>query len=151
MINRRPLYFIGITLFVFFLLFAIAESVDLFFVNDSPSVAVGVYRRSFRKPQKNDYVIFSGEVFNTAGLPAQIIKKIKGMPGDIIVIDKKGVSVAGEYFPFYDKVKIRHLTPGTIPEGMVFVAGEHEKSLDSRYFGLVPYEKMKRLRRKDRE
>lgn len=91
-------------------------------------------------------------------------KRVVGLPGDVIVRDKEGVKVLpvlvsstnsriktpqSQVFPLLERTKEgKPLTPLTtilIPQGYVFVAGDHSRSFDSRYeeFGLVPMENIK--------
>lgn len=80
-----------------------------------------------------DYVAFTHP-----WVPGLLIKQVKGLPGDIIihVNDKAFVNeeLIGPILAMsHDK---RTLTPGTqgiIPQESYFVAGEHERSFDSRY------------------
>lgn len=87
-----------------------------------------------------------------------LAKRLIGLPGDVIVRDKEGVKVLPalvsstnsriktpqtQVFSLLEKTKEgKPLTPPTtvlIPQGYVFVAGDHPRSFDSRYeeFGLV--------------
>lgn len=77
-----------------------------------------------------------------------IIKRIVGLPGDIIYIDDKGIQVNGkEYSEFDTGLDIEN--PGNreypykVPEGRVFLVGDNRfNSTDSRYLevGAIPIE-----------
>lgn len=81
-------------------------------------------------------------------------KRVIGLPGDQIVKHKEGLELKAKNssisttFPLLEKTKEGQvLTPlysQIIPEGYVFVAGNHPRSFDSRYeeFGLVPMTKV---------
>ena len=73
-----------------------------------------------------------------------IVKRVMGVEGDLLTPCKNAVSVNKHTLAL--KTKRSNGTPltpikaHTVPKGMVFVAGEHVDSFDSRYeeFGLVP-------------
>jgi conjugal transfer pilin signal peptidase TrbI len=76
-----------------------------------------------------------------------LIKKIVGMAGDVVTYDFEGnlwirrhLMVGKPKKKAGDGRTLTPLPPGVIPEGQVFIAGEHERSLDSRYqeVGLIP-------------
>lgn len=76
----------------------------------------------------------------------RVIKQIVGKAGDRITYDAQGNLWVGEQKIGKAKTQARdgrRLTPikaGIIPQGMVFMKGEHERSFDSRYeeMGLIP-------------
>ncbi len=75
-------------------------------------------------------------------------KRVLGLPGDQIVQKEGTLEVGSHTLPLLTQIKEgQPLTPlsiTTIPEGYVFVSGDHLRSFDSRYkeFGLVPMEKI---------
>jgi signal peptidase I len=78
-----------------------------------------------------------------------LAKKVVGLPGDIIHISKNTIFVSEHKIgPLQAETKTgKLLTPlqqKSIPEGYVFVAGDDERSFDSRYeeFGLVPLQEI---------
>lgn len=79
-------------------------------------------------------------------------KRVACMPGDELVMESKGFSCNGDYLGSFleETIEGKKLTPanitGPVPEGMVYVSGTHERSFDSRYFGLVPIDQLIRLR-----
>jgi signal peptidase I len=77
-----------------------------------------------------------------------LAKRVLGLPGDK-VRRQKGTLLVGPYkLPLLASTSEgKPLTPlqvDTIPQGYVFVAGDHSRSLDSRYeeFDLVPVEEV---------
>ncbi len=85
-----------------------------------------------------------------------LAKRIVGLPGDQIQQEKQFIKVIPQdralsptILPLLDKTsKGEPLTPlshTTIPEGYVFVAGDHPRSFDSRYeeFGLIRMENIR--------
>ena len=93
------------------------------------------------KPQVGQYAYFESPWYG-----GRVIKKIVGREGDKLVYDARGNLWVGENKIGKGKTQSRsgrQLTPikaGVIPQGMVFVKGEHERSFDSRYeeLGLIP-------------
>ena len=87
-----------------------------------------------------------------------LAKRVLGFPGDRIIrdtgqlkVESKNITnqmILSATLPLLDKTKEGHpLTPNSlpiVPEGYIFVVGDHSRSFDSRYkeFGLVPMEKI---------
>ncbi len=81
-------------------------------------------------------------------------KRVIGLPGDQITKTKKGLSIKAKngsfttIYPLLDKTKegqaLSPLSISIVPEGYLFVVGDHTRSFDSRYkeFGLVPMMKV---------
>ena len=76
-----------------------------------------------------------------------LIKKVAGTAGDIIHYDFEGnlwirrhLKVGKPKKRAKDGRLLTPLAPGVIPHGQVFIMGEHDRSLDSRYaeVGLIP-------------
>ncbi len=99
---------------------------------------------------QNDIVFIQGHVYKHLDVPLEnqiFAKRIVGLPGDILIRDIDTIKII-KALPLVQKTKEGHsLTPTqtqVVPEGHVFVAGDHPRSIDSRYeeFGLVPVEKI---------
>lgn len=96
-------------------------------------------------PSKGDYTCLE-----SAWYGGRVIKKVIGLPGDLVTYDNFGVLSVGEMVigkPHPRASDGRSLTPvqsGEIPEGYVFLRGHHDRSFDSRYqeMGLVPVKKL---------
>ena len=77
-------------------------------------------------------------------------KRLMGIAGDEIRVKGQDISINDTYIgktsskTSFDK-PLTPIKPGIIPAGYVFVAGDHERSYDSRYeeFGLVRQENIK--------
>lgn len=85
----------------------------------------------------NDIIVFSLEDHPILK-NSSWIKRLKGVPGDVIEVKDDIVTVSGKTI---GKVLpgLKPLASGVIPEGYVFLAGDSLDSLDSRYeiMGLV--------------
>jgi conjugal transfer pilin signal peptidase TrbI len=94
-------------------------------------------------PQRGDYIAFTHPISTK-----MIVKQVLGVAGDTLTQTPSFVCVEGSGRILSLKKKRSTGTPLTpmdtdvIPEGMVFVAGTHSDSFDSRYkeFGFVPLE-----------
>jgi conjugal transfer pilin signal peptidase TrbI len=93
-----------------------------------------------------DLVAFPYAGHALAGRVAGItmLKRVVGMPADSILVDRRNVSVAGHYvghalFKTSTGEPLVPVSPGVVPDGFLFVAGDHPMSFDSRYreFGFV--------------
>lgn len=86
----------------------------------------------FSKPQRGDVITFEGENDKI------LVKRIVGMPGDVISFENCQVHINGEvYEEAYIGEDIETLGFGTftVPEGHYFVLGDNrEHSNDSRFF-----------------
>ena len=77
------------------------------------------------------------------------IKRVIGLPGEVIKIDGEEVSIDGEILdeeyinPDKGALSNAYEQQIDIPEGYVFCIGDNRgASMDSRYFGLIPIEKI---------
>ncbi len=134
-------------------------------INVSPSIPYGIYKRVDKYPQKDDYILFCLEN-NIAKLTidrhyvttgncdfesAPIGKKIVATQGDLVKISDDGIEVNGRLLTDskpskYDNQKRR------MPEFSMnryldndefIVASAKENSYDSRYFGIVKGDQIK--------
>lgn len=90
-------------------------------------------------------IVFIKEHTTSLSKGRNFAKRVVGLPGDRIEIEGDQLHVAGHANL---KVHVKSLSgkdlhptkAHEIPEGYIFVAGDHDRSFDSRYqeFGLVP-------------
>jgi conjugative transfer signal peptidase TraF len=67
---------------------------------------------------------------------APLLKRVVGLPGDVISVDDQGVRVDGRLLPDTKPLpNWAHITTEVVPPGRVFGLGETPDSIDSRYFG----------------
>jgi conjugal transfer pilin signal peptidase TrbI len=104
------------------------------------------------KPKRGDYTCFDSPWYG-----GRVIKKVEGMAGDKLVYDKEGnlwvealgvnalwigraLKIGRPKRQAKDGRPLTSIKPGIIPDGKVFVVGDHERSFDSRYaeLGLIP-------------
>ena len=109
----------------------------------TPSVSSGEWMLvntlayKFATPHRGDVVAF----YHDGVTPELYIKRVVGLPGDRIRIDRGAVFVNGDrlaepYVRFSDDRSIGELT---VPAGDVYVLGDNRAvSVDSRTFGPVP-------------
>lgn len=92
--------------------------------------------------KKGDIVYIEGHSYKHLGIHPYA-KRVIGLPGDPILRNNDTIKIGDLIFPLIHKTtEGYHLTPLTnkvVPEGYLFVAGDHPRSIDSRYeeFGLV--------------
>lgn len=103
--------------------------------------------------KRGDIVLIQGHAPQYVG-EKLFTKRVIGLPGDTIIKHQKGLEIKAKnssvstIFPLLDKTKEgQTLTPlplQSVPEGYLFVIGDHPRSFDSRYeeFGLVPMVKV---------
>lgn len=112
---------------------------------------VGIRFLSFFEPERGDIIVF----VYPEDRDKDFIKRIIGVPGDVIEIRKKqlyrnGKPVDRSAEPYAQYTKgvepgVRdNFGPVTVPDGHVFVMGDNrDHSFDSRFWGFVPYEDIK--------
>ncbi len=100
---------------------------------------------SFHDPERNDVIVF----IYPQDRSKDFIKRVVGLPGDVIEIRNKKLYVNGEPAPdphaHYDPVNPHtartprdNFGPYTVPDGHVFVMGDNrDHSHDSRFWGPV--------------
>lgn len=110
----------------------------------------------FFVPERGDIIVFEYPRPDPGEAPKDFIKRVIGVPGDVIEVRKKqlfrnGVPVPTEDEPYavWDDrgVEARprdNFGPVTVPPGHVFVMGDNrDHSFDSRFWGFVPYRDIK--------
>ncbi len=112
---------------------------------------VGTRFLSFFEPERGDIIVF----VYPEDRDKDFIKRIVGVPGDVIEIRKKQLYRNGKPVDRTDEPYAQYrkgVEPGvrdnfgpvTVPEGHVFVMGDNrDHSFDSRFWGFVPYEDIK--------
>jgi len=107
--------------------------------------------------KRGDIVCLRGHETQYVEEDKLLAKRILGLPGDHIKKETHGIMVLAQppssssfnICPLLEKTKqgdpLTPISASYIPEGFIFVAGDHPRSFDSRYeeFGLVPLEKVK--------
>ena len=113
-----------------------------------------------REPQRGDVIVF--EFPDDAGKSyferRDFIKRVIGVPGDLIEVKAKQVFVNGELYTFpQERHKDNQIIPAMasprdfagpirVPKDSFFVMGDNRDfSFDSRFWGFVPHEKIKGL------
>lgn len=97
--------------------------------------------------KRGDIVAIKGHIL--AYTPqSNFAKRVLGLPGDVIIQDKGAIHIGAYTLPLmtmsHDGRPLTPLAVKCVPLGYAFVAGDHPRSLDSRYeeFGLVPLNKI---------
>lgn len=102
---------------------------------------------------KGDYVklLMSHPIIAANGKPELLTKRVACVAGEVLRFDGAefwcgAEDLGGVLRKTWDG---KALTPfqfdGPIPQGMAFVIGEHPRSFDSRYFGLVEVQRLTRV------
>jgi signal peptidase I len=106
--------------------------------------------------QRGDLVIFDATEAMRWPTPSKEksihVNRVVALPGDVIEVIGGELRVNGHSLPTRDGANATPARPSnfppityplTIPEGEVFMVGDHyNNSLDSRYFGTIPFEKL---------
>ena len=112
-------------------------------LHESQRVILDLVSYRVRPPQRGEIVVLDVPE-REEGPP--LIKRVIGIPGDTVAIQKGHVYINGEELeePYLDQLTTGALAATLIPEGHVFVLGDNRRSSnDSRYFGAVPYERVR--------
>src|SRR5271170_7829257 len=97
--------------------------------NKSPSAPIGLYHLVIAAPAKGEYVAL-----------AMPLKRIAGMPGDVVTVTPHGSYINGCPIPNSAPRIARHYPYGTYVLGPadILVVGKDPMIYDSRYFGPIP-------------
>lgn len=140
--------------------------------NPTPSLPLGLYRLAAGTPQRGEpaALCLSGPFVKLAAergylkpgaCPSglrPLLKRVAGLPGDLVQVGPDGICITPPGAPAAclwpdSRIKTvdRHgrpvssvLSSGVIPPGFALLLGEHSGSFDSRYFGLVPLDSLRR-------
>jgi conjugative transfer signal peptidase TraF len=127
-----------------------------FGINDTPSVSTGSYIRSFSAIRPGRYVSFCSDrpqpfLPKGKGCPfglRPLLKRVAGMPGDLIEVTDHYVSVNGVRLPNSAPKPVDRfgnalpVIRGVFTSTGYFVVGDDPSSYDSRYYGAVPVDKV---------
>lgn len=129
----------------------------------SPSIDAWVVRAASGPIRKGDLVQFSLSHPVVGAKPVSATKYALCMPGERLTRIKtpstRGAAWDSHYFcngallgvslPYArDGSRLSHLNwSGIIPRGMVYVGSHHPRGFDSRYIGLVPISRLRRMQR----
>lgn len=140
-------------------------------INVTPSLARGIYMISDSMPNRGDMVTFciSGsaaelakerEYLQAGSCPSglrPLLKQLAAIPADTVIISENGISCLPPsgiacHWPVTAKSRDslgRPVDPasiaGIVPAGFALVLTEHSGGFDSRYFGLVSLELLKKV------
>ena len=132
---------------LFFLLLVImGPMLHMFYVNHTASAPRGLYLALSVEPSYGDYVNVScpKDVPPLATKDELLLKRLRGVPGDVYVVTDDALFLNGEYYPLFHAKYLPILPKGTytVPEGYYFLLNDHPKSFDSRYLGPIAKERV---------
>ena len=133
---KRRWYFYVLPIFAF----AVFHYFYMISVNVSQSLKGSFFItvRNVLPDKRGDYVSFFwlGDINYAKGV--QFTKRVAGIAGDEVIVVGRNVFVNGNFIGMAKEVSKRGMPlevikPGRIPDGYIFVQGDHKDSLDSRY------------------
>lgn len=141
----------------FILVLLVASGVSLFYykgvkINLTPSLPQGIYTRlpaaaykaddivSFPIPE-NDIVRQQFKKYPGRKLPKYFMKVVYGIAGDSVHRVDDIILINDQNLPLLPNVPTS-MQSCIIPDGYVFVGTPHERSFDSRYYGLIHVSKL---------
>lgn len=98
-----------------------------------------MYKMAYRNhdPKRGDIVIFKSDLKDDNGDDKLLIKRIIGVPGDVITIKDNQLYINGEVYKedyLKDGITTGNIENRTVPSGKYFVMGDNRVvSVDSRY------------------
>jgi len=108
-------------------------------LHDRERLIIELVSYRFGEPERGSIIVLDMRERHTGPL----IKRVIGLPGDIVEISDGKVIVNGQMLdePYLVRSTPGHMEPSLVPEGHVFVLGDNRAaSNDSRYLGMVPNE-----------
>jgi len=114
----------------------------------SPSLnhRIFVITKSFTPDEirKGDYVVFTVRShYIKNGKAARLLKKVSCVAGQMLETKAREYYCDGEYLGMAKQYSLKgepvdsFVYSGTVPEGKLFVTGNHRDSFDSRYLGFI--------------
>lgn len=145
-VNKKYLIFSVIMVVAILMIFSTSYVLGIV-INTTESLPIGLYKKVDRKTLQHGDIVNLVVPVNSVTIsqygkhplmqqPDYFLKIIYGMEGDKVYIANDTVLI-NDYTLHTQKDVLSILTPGIIPEGSVFVGTPHQKSFDSRYYGLI--------------
>ncbi len=147
--NGKVLFIISLILNAVLLL-GNAKLLPEIHINNSDSAPKGFYLITNDEPGKDDYVIVSKDKLDIdveiyEYIPDSLLKKISFCENEAIIINEKGLYIDGNVIHMFEQAINEELNIEAIPyycnivlgDNEVFLMNEHPRSFDSRYFGAV--------------
>lgn len=101
----------------------------------------------FKQPQRGDIIVFKYPDPDKDAAPKDYIKRVVGLPGDLVEIDRDGVLFVNKvpmYEPYIAEPPLSEFVGRTVPKDHLFVLGDNRNnSADSRYWGWMPLDNLK--------
>lgn len=96
-------------------------------------------------PKRGDIVVFKFPDVDLTHPPRDFIKRVIGLPGDHIQIDEGVVSVNGQPLtePYIAEPPLNNFECRVPPESLFVMGDNRNNSMDSRYWGFMPFENLK--------